>query len=96
LANQLVIFAHKVRHSLFELFSFDSQLGPFVIGFVLAPLGEEKLRSGLMMTAGDFSPIVTRPFPLAFTLMAVALLIWPVISDRRRKAKSRLQAKDRE
>ncbi|MEM9107839.1 MAG: tripartite tricarboxylate transporter permease, partial [Pseudomonadota bacterium] len=25
-------------------------LGPFVIGFVLAPLGEEKLRSGLMMT----------------------------------------------
>lgn len=64
-------------------------LGPFVIGFVLAPLGEEKLRSGLMMTAGDFSPIVTRPFPLAFTLMAVALLIWPFVSERRRKAKAK-------
>jgi putative tricarboxylic transport membrane protein len=64
-------------------------LGPFVIGFVLAPLGEEKLRSGLMMTAGDFSPIFTRPFPLAFTLMAVALLLWPILSDRRRKANAR-------
>lgn len=69
-------------------------LGPFVIGFVLAPLGEEKLRSGLMMTAGDFSPIVTRPFPLAFTLMAVALLIWPIISERRRKAKARLREEE--
>lgn len=62
-------------------------LGPFVIGFVLAPLGEEKLRSGLMMTAGDFSPIVTRPFPLLFTILAICLLVWPFISERRRKAK---------
>ena len=60
-------------------------LGPFVIGFVLAPLAEEKLRSGLMMTAGDFTPIFTRPFPLAFTLIAVALLLWPIIGDWRRK-----------
>ncbi|GAB5375531.1 MAG: hypothetical protein AcusKO_19930 [Acuticoccus sp.] len=36
-------------------------LGPFVIGFVLAPLMEEKLRSGLMMTAGSIEPIFTRP-----------------------------------
>ena len=41
-------------------------LGPFVIGFVLAPLGEEKLRSGLMMTAGDISPIFTRPLSPSF------------------------------
>lgn len=64
-------------------------LGPFVIGFVLAPLAEEKLRSGLMMTAGDFSPIFTRPFPLVFTLTAVALLVWPILSERRRKARAR-------
>jgi putative tricarboxylic transport membrane protein len=63
-------------------------LGPFVIGFVLAPLAEQKLRSGLMMTAGDFSPIVTRPFPLAFTIAALALLIWPIYSDIRRKRKA--------
>ncbi len=64
-------------------------LGPFVIGFVLAPLAEQKLRSGLMMTAGDFSPIVTRPFPLAFTIAAVVLLVWPIYSDYRRKRKAR-------
>ncbi len=63
-------------------------LGPFVIGFVLAPLGEEKLRSGLMMTGGDYSPILTRPFPLLFTVMAVILLVWPLIAERRRKAKA--------
>lgn len=60
-------------------------LGPFVIGFVLAPLAEEKLRSGLMMTAGDISPVFTRPFPLAFTITAVVLLIWPFWTDYKRK-----------
>ena len=60
-------------------------LGPFVIGFVLAPLAEEKLRSGLMMTAGDISPIVTRPMPLIFTLCAIGLLLWPLYSDWRKK-----------
>ncbi|NKB51741.1 MAG: hypothetical protein GKR97_05885 [Rhizobiaceae bacterium] len=60
-------------------------LGPFVIGFVLAPLAEEKLRSGLMMTAGDISPVVTRPFPLFFTITAVILLIWPFWTEHKRK-----------
>ena len=63
-------------------------LGPFVIGFVLAPLAEEKLRSGLMMTAGDLSPIVTRPFPLAFTITAIALLVWPLISEYRKRRRT--------
>ena len=62
-------------------------LGPFVIGFVLAPLAEEKLRSGLMMTAGDISPIVTRPMSLMFTLSAIGLLIWPFFSEWCKKRK---------
>lgn len=64
-------------------------LGPFVIGFVLAPLAEQKLRSGLMMTAGDYSPIFTRPFSLAFTIAAVVLLLWPIFSDWRRSKKAK-------
>lgn len=64
-------------------------LGPFVIGFVLAPLAEEKLRSGLMMTAGDITPIFTRPFSLTFTVAAIALLLWPLISDWQRRRRSR-------
>lgn len=63
-------------------------LGPFVIGFVLAPLAEEKLRSGLMMTAGDITPIFTRPFPLAFTITAVVLLVWPLISEYRQRRRA--------
>ena len=63
-------------------------LGPFVIGFVLAPLAEEKLRSGLMMTAGDISPVFTRPVPLAFSIIAVALLVWPMISEYRQRRRS--------
>ncbi|MGP1396301.1 MAG: tripartite tricarboxylate transporter permease [Inquilinaceae bacterium] len=63
-------------------------LGPFVIGFILAPLAEGKLRSGLMMTAGDFSPIVTRPLPAAFLVLALLLLIWPFYSDYRRRKRN--------
>jgi len=52
-------------------------LGPFVIGFVLAPLMEEKLRSGLMMTAGSLEPLYTRPLPIIFMTIALALLVAP-------------------
>ena len=60
-------------------------LGPFVIGFVLAPLMEEKLRSGLMMTAGSIEPIYTRPLPLLFLGVALILLVWPLIGEWRRR-----------
>ncbi|WP_420392474.1 tripartite tricarboxylate transporter permease [Acuticoccus sp.] len=54
-------------------------LGPFVIGFVLAPLMEEKLRSGLMMTAGSIEPMFTRPLPLIFLSIALVLLVFPFV-----------------
>jgi putative tricarboxylic transport membrane protein len=60
-------------------------LGPFVIGFVLAPLMEEKLRSGLMMTAGSIEPVYTRPLPLLFLLIALLLVAWPLIGEWRRR-----------
>ncbi len=60
-------------------------LGPFVIGFVLAPLAEAKLRSGLMMTAGSLTPILTRPLSLTFLLIAVVLLVWPLYGEWRRR-----------
>jgi putative tricarboxylic transport membrane protein len=59
-------------------------LGPFVIGFVLAPLAEAKLRSGLMMTAGSLEPMFTRPLPVLFLLIAVALLVWSLYGDWKR------------
>ena len=59
-------------------------LGPFVIGFVLAPLAEAKLRTGLMMTAGSITPIFTRPLSLLFLLIAVVMLVWPLYGEWRR------------
>jgi TctA family transporter len=35
------------------------------------------------MTAGDPSPILTRPLPLAFTIIAIGLLVWPLWRERR-------------
>jgi len=67
-------------------------LGPFVIGFVLAPLMEEKLRSGLMMTAGSIEPIFTRPLALIFLLVAGFLLVWSLYSEHKQRAKARAQS----
>ena len=62
-------------------------LGPFVIGFVLAPLGEAKLRSGLMMTAGGIEPLFTRPLSLLFLLVAILLLVWSLYSEWRQRVR---------
>jgi putative tricarboxylic transport membrane protein len=53
-------------------------LGPFVIGFVLAPLAEKELRSGLMITDGSYAPLFTRPLCLVFMVCSLLLLVWPI------------------
>jgi putative tricarboxylic transport membrane protein len=58
-------------------------LGPFVIGFVLAPIAESKLRAGLMISKGDYSPIFTRPLCLFFVICSVGLLLWPMVQHAR-------------
>jgi putative tricarboxylic transport membrane protein len=59
-------------------------LGPFVIGFILAPLAEAKLRSGLMMSAGDYSPLVTQPLSASLLAVSLVLLLWPIWRARRK------------
>ena len=58
-------------------------LGPFVIGLVLAPIAEENLRSGLMISSGSFAPIVTRPISAVFLVLSVLLLVWPILKHYR-------------
>ncbi|MDF2096872.1 tripartite tricarboxylate transporter permease [Aquibaculum arenosum] len=55
-------------------------LAPLVIGFILGPLAEAKLRTGLMITAGDPSPLVTQPLPAFLMGIALLLLLWPLLS----------------
>ncbi len=58
-------------------------LGPFVIGFVLAPIAEAELRSGLMLSGGSYWPLITRPFSLIFIIVSVFFLVWPFYRERR-------------
>lgn len=53
-------------------------LAPFVIGFVLAPVAEESLSAGLMISGGSYLPIVSRPISCTFFLIAMVLLVWPL------------------
>ena len=58
-------------------------LAPFVIGFILAPLGEESMITGLMSSGGSWWPLVTRPASLVFLAFAVLLSIWSIRQQRR-------------
>ena len=57
-------------------------LAPFVIGFVLTPVAEENLCSGLTLSGGSYWPLVTQPVSLIFLLASVALFLWPIIRRR--------------
>lgn len=52
---------------------------PFVIGLVLAPIAEQNLRTGLMMSGGSLLPVLTRPISCVFLIVSLLFLIWPLI-----------------
>ena len=53
-------------------------LAPFVIGFVLGPLAEVRLRSGLMSTNGDVAPLFTSPISGTAIAIGAIFILWPV------------------
>jgi putative tricarboxylic transport membrane protein len=59
-----------------------------VIGFVLAPLAEGKLRSALMISDGSLWPLVTRPISLLLLLVSVACFVWPFWREWRQRRSS--------
>lgn len=52
-------------------------LGPFIIGYILAPIAERELRTGLMVYDGSFWPLLTRPVSAALIAVAVVTLLLP-------------------
>lgn len=64
-------------------------LGPFVIGFVLSPIAEEQLRASLMMTDGDVTAILDRPYALLFLALSVLTVAWPAIAARMARHRKR-------
>ncbi|MYF90348.1 MAG: hypothetical protein F4186_14080 [Boseongicola sp. SB0676_bin_33] len=69
-------------------------LGPFVIGYVLAKVAEAKLRQGLMFTDGDISPLFKEPLSLGMLIAALVLLVWSLWAERRRQASPTVHAGD--
>lgn len=61
-------------------------LGPFVIGFVLAPLFETEFRAALQ-TSGSFWGLFSRPIATVFFVAAVAMLFWPLAQGWRRRTR---------
>jgi putative tricarboxylic transport membrane protein len=57
---------------------FKIPLAPFVIGFVLAPVAEENLVTGLMGSNGSYLPLITRPISLIFVVFSLLLLALPL------------------
>ncbi|MBJ3774627.1 tripartite tricarboxylate transporter permease [Acuticoccus mangrovi] len=70
-------------------------LGPFVIGFVLAPIAEEQFRAALMSSAGDPFTLFTRPFATVFFFVSMATLSWPFITERLRRRRATSHGADR-
>lgn len=63
-------------------------VGPFIIAYILTPIAEINLRSGLVLYDGSYVPLVTRPISLFFVAASVATLLWVTISSLREARKN--------
>ena len=67
-------------------------LAPLILGMILGPLIEEKLRAGLVSTGGELLPMFNRPICLTLIAFLMATLLGPLLVQRwrgrRRKSTS--------
>ncbi len=68
-------------------------LAPFVIGFILTPLGEESMVTALMSSGGRWLPLVTRPGSLTFLFIAALLFTWSIRQQRLTRDETHTQTK---
>jgi len=57
-------------------------LGPLILGMILGPLVEEKLRVGLIKSEGSLAPFFTRPLSLALVALWLAAWLAPLVLRR--------------
>jgi TctA family transporter len=60
----------------YAMIRFGYPVTPFILGFVLGPIVEDKLRSGLMSSHNDLTPLFTRPISAFFLFSAAAYLLF--------------------
>lgn len=73
----------------FAMRRFGFPIVPFVIGFVLGPLAEERLRSALMSSNGEILSLLSRPVSLFLLLVCIAAIVWPSAKSLLRRATNR-------
>ena len=61
-------------------------IAPFVLGFILGPLLEQNFRLAVRQAQGNVFVFVTEPIALAFLLLALVWVLWPLIAQRRRRS----------
>ena len=67
---------------------------PFILGAVLGPMIEGKLRMGLQMSRGSFLPFVTRPVSAVFLGITLIIVVSTLISQfRKRRAGKDVEGK---
>ena len=56
----------------------QTPLGPLVLGLILGPMMETNLRRALILSRGDWSPVLGKPIVLFFLAVSTLSLLWPL------------------
>jgi putative tricarboxylic transport membrane protein len=84
-ADMLTMLIFGILGFAMKKFGYDG--APMILALVLGQKLETSLRRSLIMSHGDFSTFITRPISLAFLIIALALVIIPIITQRRKLSK---------
>ena len=57
-------------------------IAPVVLALILGPMLESNLRRSLLMSGGSFSIFFTRPISVAFLVLALISLLWPLLRKK--------------
>lgn len=88
---------YSVRNSMFDVLvciifgvvgyflrTFNFDLGPFILGFILGPILEDHFRRSMVMSDGSFGIFFSRPIPLVIMAILLVVVVWSIIDSRRK------------
>ncbi len=74
-----VLIAYAIGVLGFGMRRYDFPIAPVVLGVILGPLAELQLRRTLLVSDGDWSALVDRPFAAAVLVVAVLAFVIPLL-----------------
>jgi putative tricarboxylic transport membrane protein len=78
-----VLIAYAIGGLGFGMRRYDFPIAPVILGVILGPLMEAQLRRTLLVSDGDWSALVDRPFAVAMLVLALLALVVPIVLSRR-------------